>query len=224
MHPFLFFFILVHSLLSALSPLHHQQLSQATVALENQDGELLGTAFLISSNGYAATNVHVTEEHPSHLFAHFQDGRRAPAFLFGEDPSCDLALIKIPSAHKEPFLPLSHSPRVRIGDPVATCGFPDTGEGKVFREGKVVSLKGSFTSLTPGLTYIINQLKLSHGMSGGALINGRGELIAIHNAKKGEHLSLAIPVEHLFSLTSRHRLSYQESGELLPSLRDACFQ
>jgi S1-C subfamily serine protease len=112
------------------------------------------------------------------------------ATYVADDPTADIALLKVsallgrgepaplPPDLRFPFLRLGDSNLVRHGDPVALIGFPAAGED-------TVSVNQGFVS-----GFIVDdqnrRLRLKYdavgggGASGGPVINGRGEQIAIH--------------------------------------------
>ena len=54
----------------------------------------LGTGFVISPDGYIATNNHVIED-VDKIEVHFLDGEKLEAEIVGRDPSTDVALIRV---------------------------------------------------------------------------------------------------------------------------------
>jgi serine protease Do len=81
-----------------------------------------GSGFLISPDGYIATNNHVVESSRD-IRVWLQDGRSFEAQLVGADPTTDVALLKI-DAHGLPALRWGRSRDLRVGDWVLAIGNP----------------------------------------------------------------------------------------------------
>src|SRR3546814_1706172 len=74
----------------------------------------LGSAVIMSSEGYLLTNNHVTANAEQIVVA-LKDGRETLARVIGSDPETDLAVLKIDLADI-PAITLGHSDRIRAGD------------------------------------------------------------------------------------------------------------
>src|ERR1035437_908940 len=81
-----------------------------------------GSGFAIAPDGLVITNSHVVY-HAAHIVAHFPDGRKFSARLIGEDPTSDVALLRI-DAGEVPFVPLGHSSALRVGQIAIAIGNP----------------------------------------------------------------------------------------------------
>jgi Tol biopolymer transport system component/S1-C subfamily serine protease len=89
-----------------------------------------------------------------------------------------------------PAIPIGDSDVVRTGDPVLQLGFPDYAEGRLsWTEGVVATHNEKWIKTDAGV---------SHGHSGGMLLNRRGELIGIptqyETTSVGDVLALARPI------------------------------
>jgi len=82
----------------------------------------LGTAVLMSKEGYLLTNNHVTAGADQIIVA-LKDGRETLARVIGSDPETDLAVLKI-DLPDLPAITLGHSESIRIGDVVLAIGNP----------------------------------------------------------------------------------------------------
>jgi|JI6StandDraft_1071083.scaffolds.fasta_scaffold76944_3 hypothetical protein len=139
-----------------------------------------GTGFVISTDGYIATNYHVVSGgQVINIRSH--KGEIFPASVVLTDRSNDLAVLRI-EPRKLPTLRISPSDFVRKGEAVITIGFPNVGlqgfDPKV-TEGIVSSLAGikgepnSFQISVP----------LQPGNSGGPLLDATGSVIGIVTSK-----------------------------------------
>jgi serine protease Do len=83
----------------------------------------LGSGFIIDPMGYVVTNNHVVEEAGT-ITVVLQDNSRHPAKLVGRDGLTDVALLKIDSDGKLPYLAWGDSEAAQVGDWVMAVGSP----------------------------------------------------------------------------------------------------
>lgn len=138
-----------------------------------------GSGFLISSDGLILTNNHVVRE-PGSLTVTLNDGREFLAKVIGQDPSTDLALIKI-DAKDLPFLKLGNSENLKIGQWVVAIG--NTLGLQASLTVGVVSAKGrSNLDIARIEDFIQTDAAINRGNSGGPLLNLKGEVVGINTA------------------------------------------
>ena len=158
----------------------------------------LGTGFVISPDGYIATNNHVIEDVDT-IEVHFLSGEKLSAEIVGRDPSTDVALIRVQPEKDLDFLPLGDSDRVRPGDWVLAVGNPFGLEhtvtaGIVSAKHRAIndprSLQGRFDD------FIQTDAAINPGNSGGPLLNLGGEVIGINTAirQNANNVGFAIPI------------------------------
>ena len=94
----------------------------------------LGSAVLMSKEGYLLTNNHVTAGADQIIVA-LKDGRETLARVIGSDPETDLAVLKIDLPNL-PAITLGRSDSIRIGDVVLAIGNP-FGVGQTVTMGKI---------------------------------------------------------------------------------------
>ena len=82
----------------------------------------LGSAVLMSREGYLLTNNHVVSGADQIVVA-LKDGRETLARVIGNDPETDLAVLKIDLPNL-PAITLGRSDRIRIGDVTLAIGNP----------------------------------------------------------------------------------------------------
>lgn len=159
-----------------------------------------GSGVLISPDGLLVTNYHVIANQRK-LLVTLNDKREFKATLLGADPATDLALLRIQSAQPLPFLRLSDSDSLRVGEWVLAVGNPFHLESTV--TAGIVSAKGRSIDVLEDQdrieSFIQTDAVVNPGNSGGALVNIRGELVGINTAiltRTGhyEGYSFAIPV------------------------------
>ncbi|MDR0429528.1 MAG: Do family serine endopeptidase [Tannerellaceae bacterium] len=159
-----------------------------------------GSGVIISVDGYIITNNHVIEG-ADEIEVTLNDGRKFIAKLIGNDPSTDIALLKIEG---KDFLtmPFGDSDKLKVGEWVLAVGNPFNLTSTV--TAGIVSAKGRgvFTGSEDRnkiASYIQTDAAVNPGNSGGALVNTKGELIGINTLIYSETgnfagYSFAVPI------------------------------
>jgi len=154
----------------------------------------LGSGFVISEDGYIATNNHVIED-VDEIVVVLADGTEYQADVVGRDPKTDVALIRI-EAEDLYALPLGDSETVRPGDWVVAIGNPFGLEHTV--TAGIVSAKHRIIGQGSYDDFIQTDAAINPGNSGGPLINLRGEVVGINTAMnpraKNSSIGFAVPV------------------------------
>lgn len=161
-------------------------------------GDVLGTGFIISSDGKIATNLHVIEnlKNGGVLLA---SGEKFDSFsIVAFDTRKDIAIIKIPGFDL-PFLPLGNSNSVQVGEPVLVMGSPLGLQGSV-TAGVISSVRDDPSE--GGYKVLQTDAAVNPGNSGGPLVNRQSEVIGIvtFKLKGSENLNFAIPINYLRGL------------------------
>lgn len=162
-----------------------------------------GSGVIISDDGYIVTNNHVIAG-ASSMEVTLNNNKTYPAQLVGQDPSSDLALLKV-EGKDLPHIEFGNSDQVRVGEWVLAVGNPFNLESTV--TAGIVSAKGRDINILANgpdgvnavESFIQTDAAVNPGNSGGALVNTRGELIGINAAIKSNTgsytgYSFAIPV------------------------------
>ena len=139
----------------------------------------LGSGVIVTADGYVLTNHHVIDG-AQQIEVELQGPRTVTAKLVGSDPPSDLAVLKLSEGGLSP-LPLADSDKVQIGDIVLAIGNP-LGIGQTVTLG-IISAKGRRTGLSNGSfeDFLQTDSPINRGNSGGALIDGNGELVGINS-------------------------------------------
>lgn len=139
----------------------------------------LGSGFIVSSDGYIATNRHVIEQADA-ITVITNNQKEYQATLVGQDLQTDLALIKI-----EPDEPLSavvfgDSDKIKVGDWVLAAGNP-FGLGSSVSAG-IISAKSRDIGSGYYDNYLQTDAAINQGNSGGPLFDMNGALVGVNTA------------------------------------------
>ena len=136
-----------------------------------------GSGFVISEDGYVVTNNHVVEG-ATKIQVSFDDQEKMDAELVGTDPRTDIALLKLKSTKKLPFVKFTDKPG-RVGDWALAVGNP-FGLGGTVTAG-IVSALGRDIGSGP-YDFIQIDAAVNKGNSGGPTFNLQGEVIGVNTA------------------------------------------
>jgi serine protease Do len=139
----------------------------------------LGSGFIIDPSGYIVTNNHVIAN-ADKIRVTFQDGSKHAAKLVGRDPKTDLALLKVETDHKLPFVSWGNSDAAQIGDWVLAVGDP-FGLGGTVSSG-IISARGRDIGAGPYDNFLQIDAAINRGNSGGPAFNLEGQVIGINTA------------------------------------------
>ena len=139
----------------------------------------LGSGFVVDPKGIIITNNHVIEE-ADEITVTFSDGSKLDAELIGRDPKTDLAVLKVSSKKRLPYVPLGDSDKARVGDWVIAIGNP-FGLGGSLSAG-VISAINRDINAGPYDSFIQTDAAINRGNSGGPLFNMKGEVIGVNSA------------------------------------------
>ena len=157
----------------------------------------LGSAVIMSPEGYLLTNNHVTSGADQIVVA-LKDGRETLARVIGSDPETDLAVLKI-DLEDLPAITLGRSDNIKIGDVTLAIGNP-FGVGQTVTMGIISATGRNQLGLNTYEDFIQTDAAINPGNSGGALVDAHGNLVGINTAifsKSGgsQGIGFAIPVK-----------------------------
>lgn len=99
-------------------------IAPTVVCVMPPNGQGGGSGVLISADGYAISNYHVTSGSGTFMKCGLNDGRVYDAVIVGIDPTGDVALIKLLGRDDFPFCTPGNSDLVAAGDDVMALGNP----------------------------------------------------------------------------------------------------
>lgn len=173
----------------------YQKTSSSVFLISVHDGKgspiSLATAFLVGKNTLA-TNLHVVEG--GEVFLE-QGAMQIPATVEKRDAANDLAIIRVSVQISAKPLTLSEKSAVP-GESIFAIGNPE-GLGKSISTGVVAALR-EFN----GRRLLQITAPISHGSSGGPILNTTGEVVGVAVAmlKDGQNLNFAVPAEQILKL------------------------
>ena len=207
-----------------------------------------GSGFVISPKGYVLTNSHVITnagegakvKPAEHLFVEFSDGDRVEAKVVGWDLYDDVGLLRLVSNnHALTPVPLGDSASARVGEPVAAIGSP-LGNENSLAVGVVSAIHRSIDAITVRTYKVVDAIQtdapITHGNSGGPLLDARGRVIGINaqirsagGTGNDTGVGFAIPIDaakrSVAQLLEHGHVTYAyvgiETDDLTPSLARA---
>lgn len=187
----------------------YTKISPSTVEVyaESDFVSSLGTGFYIDDSGTVVTNYHVIRDCSSAYVTTSDGGTYEVKNVLGYSEELDIALLETTKTNSTA---------------VETCTSVTTGE-TVYVLGSSLGLTGTFSEglvstaeRTVGdVPYIQISAPISHGNSGGPVVNSMGQVIGIASAgfEEGQNLNLALPITVLDQISTEHPISMQEFYE-----------
>lgn len=159
-----------------------------------------GSGFFVSADGLAVTNYH-TIEGAVQATATLITGEtfRVERVLF-YDPDVDLALLRVSRTAADKtevpffsFLEIAEEPELRRGDRIYTLGVP-LGITPAISEGIVSATEHMVQQFSSPC--VVNTADISHGSSGGALLNIYGHVVGVTSGayEAGNSLYISVPL------------------------------
>ncbi len=162
-----------------------------------------GSGFIVDKSGIILTNRHVIDEDGVEYSVTTSDGRKFSAKLLARDPVDDVAILKIESEKKLPYVDLGDSSDIELGQRALAFGnalgiFKDTvSMGIISGLSRAVSAHGDPKAPMQEMRGLIQtDAAINPGNSGGPLVTIYGDVIGINAAivSGAENISFAIPI------------------------------
>ena len=176
----------------------------ASVLVTTSDGKTVnqGSGFFIDSTGRLVTNYHVIEDASSAIVKTSDGGFYEVNGTLAVDEEHDLAILKVVGSNFA-YVSLGDSDAVSIGDKVYAVGSP-LGLETTVSDGIVSSIRE-----LDQVRLIQTTAPISHGSSGGPLLNLRGQVIGVTTLQieGGQNLNFAIPSKLIRPLLSSEKVT-----------------
>ena len=176
------------------------------------EAQSTGSGFILSSDGYIATNAHVIDD-ASEVTVRLSDRREFRAKVIGADKRSDVALLKI-DAKDLPKVTIGDPEKLKVGEWVVAIGKPFGLENTM--TAGIVSAKGRDLPQENLVPFIQTDVAINPGNSGGPLFNMRGEVIGINSliySRTGGYMGLAFAVPIDIAMNTVKQL--QEKGHVV---------
>ena len=156
----------------------------------SQEGIMSGSGVIIKTGGEILTNAHVVKNMNTILVV-MNDGKGYEAQLKYIDEDTDLAVVKIKKIGL-PVVKFANSEDIVVGKQVIAIGTPIT--FSLRNSATVGHISGLNRSVGEPYRLVQTDTAITHGNSGGALINMNGELVGITSSGySGTNTNFAVP-------------------------------
>jgi serine protease Do len=162
----------------------------------------VGSGFIISHNGFVATNKHVVLDPTATYTVVLNDGVRKPAKVYYRDPNNDVAVLKIDGIW--PTI-ARLSTDMLLNEPVSALGNAYGIESNAISSGKIIGFNKNVTAsdreITEKLSGLIQtSVHVVPGFSGGPLVDNHGNVIGINVAADAgkNNSSFAVPIRAIY--------------------------
>ena len=157
----------------------------------SQEGIMSGSGVIIKTGGEILTNAHVVNMNT--ILVVMNDGKGYEAQLKYIDEDTDLAVVKIKKIGL-PVVKFANSEDIVVGKQVIAIGTPIT--FSLRNSATVGHISGLNRSVGEPYRLVQTDTAITHGNSGGALINMNGELVGITSSGySGTNTNFAVPVD-----------------------------
>ena len=174
-----------------------RKLLPAVVTIQTFDGAgngiALGSGFVVNSKGLIVTNYHVIDKADGATAKFTNGGEERVEGVVEADPEKDYAILKI-NAIDLPVAALGNSDKLEQGEPLVAIGAP-LGLSNTVTTGIVSEIR----PLEGGRLMIQHTAPISHGSSGGPLINSAGQVVGVNTLMRtdGNGLYFALPINYI---------------------------
>lgn len=197
----------------------YEQASPAVVTitvLDEAGKKRLGSGVIVKPDGVIVTNYHVIKGAVS-ANVHLKNGDIYDEVgILETDERKDIAVIKI-KATGLPAISFSDSNNVKVGQVIYALGSPIGLDG-TFSSGMVSSIRPAkeVSNQLEGFRFIQFTAPVSHGSSGGPLLDEQGKIVGlVSNSFSGaQNLNLAIPANYVMPLASGVSSSHRSLSKM----------
>jgi S1-C subfamily serine protease len=172
---------------------------------------IVGSGFLVESDGLALTNAHVVDGAASITTA-LSSGERVPTRIIGLDTALDVALVKLQATGPQPTVRFGDSSSTKVGDEVLTIGSP-VGLERTMTRGIVSAVNRVLPYVNADEPMLQTDAPINPGNSGGPLLDRCATVIGINTlfSEEAHNVGFAIPI----NLVKAAMRSLRESGRVV---------
>lgn len=168
-----------------------------------------GSGFILAEDGVIATNLHVIEDAASMEVETYDEAILKPEGVLYIDQDNDMALVKLKTKEEAKLY------KVKIGDPSKL----EVGE-KIYTISNPEGLKALKATFSDGIVSGIREgdgkkliqitAPISHGSSGGAVLNKKGKVVAVSSLSltDGQNLNFAYPIDLIKDVVKSRDIMY----------------
>ena len=178
----------------------YAKINEAVVTIyaydSNQQILTQGSGVVLNDKGWIVTNYHVFNGSDKLVVKH-KDKIVAYTDIIGVDVEKDILILKVADKSFQSIF-IGNSDSLKVGQKIYAIGSPK-GLENTMTDGIISGLR-NYDEKTKNLIQI--SAPISHGSSGGAVVNSKGELIGISSlsATDGQNLNFAIPVNDVLKI------------------------
>lgn len=200
-----------------------EKATASTIAIFANEGQGGGSGVIISPDGYALSNFHVTSEAGIAMKCGLPDGKLYDAVIVSVDPTGDVALLKLLGRDDFPAAEIADSDQVQAGDWCFAAGNPFLLANDYQPSVSYGVVSGTHRYQYPAGTLleyadcIQTDAAINPGNSGGPLFNASGQLIGINGRGSFEKRGrVNVGVGYAISINQiKHFLGYLKSGRIV---------
>lgn len=183
------------------------------IEVDVDNGKQGGSGFFIDKNGTAVTNFHVIKGGTAATVTLADGNKYAVTQVIGCNVNGDIAIIRVDIPKSAP-VSIGDSSKVKTGETVYAIGYPESfvlGSQESTYTSGIIS-KASYN--VDGVNYIQTTADMTHGNSGGALVDRFGQVIGITSAKIDyngiTYMNLAIPANNIGAVKRNLKIPMRE--------------
>jgi len=163
-----------------------------------------GSGFIITTDGYIATNKHVVSDLKADYVVFLNDGTKYNAKIIAQDPLEDFALLKIEAINLKALM-LGDSKTLQLGQSVVAIGnalgeFQNTiSVGVISGLNRSITASGGGTKTEKLSNLLQTDAAINRGNSGGPLLSLDGKVIGMNTAivASAQNIGFAIPINKI---------------------------
>lgn len=172
-----------------------KRVSPSVVVVEGKtdSGDVLGSGFIVSTDGKIITNLHVIRDMKTTKVQLANGEIFDSVSVLAIDERRDLAVVQIPGFNL-PVLDLGDSDALAVGESAVIVGSPRGLEGTV-----TAGILSSVRDTGAGFKVLQTDAAVNPGNSGGPLVNNKGQVIGVVSFKlrSAEGLNFAVPINYV---------------------------